>query len=239
MPGSPSTSVLSTPDARDQEMYIALVANDTVPTTIPKPVNVTSAENQAASATAVALTIDSVVLPTPIRPGQFLVFKDATGSYLFQATVAASGTVTELTGIPLEGIPDNSVAQFPARFELALNIDTSETTGTSTFSTFDHNGVSEVARGEGEQSITTGAGASYYNAGLETLIYAQRNGIDVCFVIENPNPDSDSFSSPPYEWGVGVVNDVSKSGGVNDKSQRTVGISVKNGMKFAAPVKAA
>jgi hypothetical protein len=222
-------------------MYVAIVPNDTTPGSMPAPVSITVNEvaGQPAAATAAAMTIDSATLPIAMQVGQRLVFKDATGSYLFEVTsVAPAGATTEITGIAREGVPDGATAQFPARFELALNIDTSETTGTTTFATFDHNGTSEVARGEGEQSITTGAGASYYNAGLETLIYAQRNGLDVVFVIETPNPDSDAFTTPPYEWGVGVVNDVSKSGGVNDKSTRTVGINVKGGLKSVAPVAA-
>jgi hypothetical protein len=239
MPGSPSTSVLATPDARQQEMYIALVANDTTPGSMPTPVDITAGAALSASATAASLTVDSVSLPIAMQVGQVLVFKDATGSYLFEVTTLAdSGTTTSITGIAREGIPDNAAAKFPSRFELATTMDTSETTGTSTFATFDHDGVSEVARGEGSQSITTGAGASYYNAGLETLVYAQRNSIDVVWIIEQPNPDSDAFSTPPYEWGVGVVNDVSKGGGVNDKSTRSVGISVKGGMKTVKPVAA-
>lgn len=240
MPGAPSTAVLTTPDARQQEMYVALVANDTTPGTMPVPVTLTAGAALTAGATAAALTIESVSLPIAMQVGQVLVFKDATGSYLFEVTtLAASGTTTTITGIAREGIPDEADAQFPARFELATSMDTSETTATSTFQTFDHNGISEVARGEGSQSITTGAGASYYNAGLETLIYAQRNGQDVVFLIEQPNPDSDAFSSPPYEFGVGVVNDISKGGGVNDKSTRTVGISVKGGIRTVKPIKAA
>ena len=239
MPGAPSTAVLTTPDARQQEMYVALVANDTVPGVMPVPVTLTAGAVYAASATAGSLTIESVALPIAIQPGQVLVFKDATGSYLFEVTaLSAAGTTTTITGIAREGIPDEAEALFPARFELATSMDTSETTATSTFQTFDHNGISEVARGEGSQSISTGAGASYYNAGLETLVYAQRNGQDVLFAIEQPNPDSDAFSLAPYEWGVGVVNDVSKGGGVNDKSTRTVGISIKGGIKAVKPIKA-
>jgi len=169
--------------------------------------------------------------------GQRLVFKHSTGSYLFECTaLEAAGATTEITGIAREGIPLGAVARFPARLELALNIDTSETTGTSTFATFDHDGISEVARGEGEQSITSGAGDSYYNAGLSTMVFAQRNGRDIVSVIELPNPDANAFAEPPYEWGVCVVNDVSKGGGVNDKSTRTLGLSIKGGIKSVAPV---
>jgi len=243
MPGAASGTVLATPDARTREMYVAIVPNDTTPTALPEPVNIVCNEPTTglpASATAAAMDIDSVSLPISIQVGQRLEFKNASGTYLFEVTtVAPSGTTTTITGIAREGIPDNAVAKFPTRLGLVLNIDTSETTGTSTFSTFDHDGTSEVARGEGEQSITSAAGASYYNAGLETIIYAQRNGVDICWIIEQPNPDGDAFSKPPYEWGVGVVNDVSSSGGVNDKLQRSLGISVKGGIKYAAPVKAA
>jgi hypothetical protein len=240
MPGAALNTVLATPDARRQEMFIALVANDTTPVAVPAPVNLTVVTPAvAAGAAAQAVTLTSATLPIALQVGQRLVFKHSTGSFLFECTtLAALGATTEITGIAREGIPIGAVAQFPARFELALNIDTSETTGTSTFATFDHDGISEVARGEGEQSITTGAGNSYYNAGLDTLVYAQRNGLDIGFVIETPNPDSNAFAEPPYEWGVGVVNDVSKGGGVNDKSTRTVGISIKGGLKYVAPVAA-
>jgi hypothetical protein len=171
-----------------------------------------------------------------MQVGQVLAFKHSTGTFLATCTTAeAAGTTTEIAVSCREGVPTGAVAQFPARLELALNIDTSETTGTTNFATFDHDGISEVARGEGEQSITTGAGASYYNAGLETLVYAQRNGQDIVFVIQNPNPDANAFATPPYEWGVGVVNDVSKGGGVNDKSTRTIGFNVKGGIKAVAP----
>jgi hypothetical protein len=237
MPGAPSTAVLTTPDARQQEMYVCLVANDTVPGTMPVPVEIEVGAVRAPGTTAAALTVESVALPIAIQPGQVLVFKDETGSYLYEVTtLTESGATTAITGIAREGIPDEAVAIFPSRFELATSLDTSETTATTTFQTFDHDGISEVARGEGSQSITTGAGASYYNAGLETLIFAQRNGQDVLFLIEQPNPDSDAFDSPPFEWGVGVVNDVSKSGGVNDKSTRSVGISIKGGIRSVKPV---
>jgi hypothetical protein len=169
--------------------------------------------------------------------GQRLEFRHSTGTFLFEvAANVASGAQTVISGIAREGVPAGAVARFPSRLGLVLNIDTSETTGTSTFSTFDHDGTSEVARGEGEQSITSSAGASYYNAGLDTIIHAQRNGLDICWLIEQPNPDAAAFATPPYEWGVGVVNDVSSSGGVNDKLQRSLGVSVKGGIKYAPPV---
>lgn len=242
MPGAALGNVLATPDARQREMYVALVANDSKPTVVPTPVNIICAETGglAAGATAADMDVDSVTLPIALQIGQDLEFKDATGTYLFEVTaVIAAGARTTITGIAREGIPDNATAQFPSRVGLVLNINTSETTGTSTFSTFDHDGTSEVARGEGEQSISSSAGASYWNAGLNTLKYAQRNGVDVAWVIEQPNPDADAFSAPPYEWGVGVVNDVSSSGGVNDKLQNSIGISVKGGIEYTHPVKAA
>lgn len=239
MPGAAAGTVLATPDARQREMYVAIVPNDTTPTSAPKPVTITiGATPMAAGTTGANVTVTSVVLPIALRVGQRLEFRHSTGTFLFEATAdIAAGTRTEITGIAREGIPAGATAQFPSRLGLALNIDTSETTGTTTFSTFDHDGTSEVARGEGEQSISSAAGASYYNAGLDTIIYAQRNGLDVCWLVEQPNPDAGNFSEPPYEWGVGVVNDVSSSGGVNDKLQRSIGISVKGGIKYAAPVK--
>jgi len=240
MPGPAAGLVLTTPDARQRELYAALIANDTVPSAMPAPVSITAGSAFSASATPGAVTVSSVVLPIDIRIGQVLEFKHSTGTFLFTATAAtAAGTRTSITGQAIEGIPSGAVAQFPARVGLVLNIDTSETTGTTTFSTFDHDGNSEVARGEGEQSISSAAGASYYNAGLQTLKNAQRSGVDVVWIVEQPNPDGASFSAPPYEWGVGVVNDVSSSGGVNDKLQNSIGLSVKGGIKTVVPVRAA
>ena len=241
MPGAAAGRVLSTPDARQRKSYVALIANDTSPTAAPKPVTITiGASAVAAGTTGAAVTVTSVTLPIDIRVGQRLEFEHATGRFLFEATEnIGAGAQTELTGIAREGIPADATCVFPARVGLMLNVDTSETTGTTQFSTFDHQGTSEVARGESEQSITSSAGASYYNAGLETVIYAQRNGLDVSWIIEQPNPDASSFEEPPYEWGVGVVNDVSSSGGVNDKLQRSLGISVKGGIQYTPPVKAA
>lgn len=238
MPGAALGSVLSTPDARQREMFAALIANDTSPSALPLPVTITvGATPMAAGTSGANVTVTSVTLPIAIQVGQVLEFEHSTGRFLFEATTAiAAGARTEITGIAREGLPAGATASFPARVGLVLNIDTSETTGTTTFSTFDHDGISEVSRGEGEQSITSAAGASYYNAGLATLKYAQRNGIDITWVVEQPNPDSDAFATPPYEYGVGVVNDVSSSGGVNDKLQNSIGISVKGGIKATAPV---
>jgi hypothetical protein len=239
MPGSATGIVLSTPDARQRELYAALIANDTVPIAAPIPVNLTIGATAVAAGTATAsVTITSSgSINIPVRAGQPLEFRHSTGTFLFEvASSSATGSITTINGIAREGVPVGAVAQFPARVGLLLSIDTSETTGTSTFSTFDHDGNSEVARGEGEQSISGSAGASYFNAGLATLKAAQRAGTDVTWLVEQPNPDASAFSAPPYEWGVGVVNDVSSSGGVNDKLQNSIGISVKGGIKTVAPV---
>lgn len=241
MPGAVSTEVLATPNARESVAYCALVANGTAPASYPTPVDVEIATGSAVTgaATAQAITITSVSLPIAMQVGQYLTFRDAAGSYLFEVTtLAASGTTTEITGIAIEDIPAGATAQFPEKFYLATQLDTTETTGTTTFATFDHAGTSETARGESTQSISSGAGDSYYNGGLQTLVYAQRNSKDVFFGIELPNPDADAFSTPPIEWCVGKVTDVSAAGGVNDKRTRTVNIAVDGGFRSVRPVAA-
>ena len=239
MPGAPLGSVLITPEARARELYVALVPNGTTPAAFPEPVTITVGATALAAGTApAALTVTSVTLPISIQAGQVLGFKNATGgTFLFEVTeAAAAGATTELTGIAREGIPAAAEAFYPARFELATSLDTSETTGTSTFETFDHTAGAEVSRGELTNSISTGAGAAYYNAGLETLKVAQRGGRDIAWVIEQPNPDSDAFDEPPYEWGVGIISDLSSAGGVADKLTRTVGIAIQGGINEVKPV---
>ncbi|MEM9116947.1 MAG: hypothetical protein AAGD09_03585 [Cyanobacteria bacterium P01_F01_bin.56] len=237
MPGTPSGDVITTPNAREIIAYNALLANGTVPTSYPAAVDLTINGAITASGTAQTITIDSATLPIAMQPGQFLLFRDSAGSYLAAVTaLQAAGATTTFTAIARENIPDTAVATFPARFYLATQMDTSETTGTTTFQTFDHGGTSETARGESSQSISSGAGDSYYNAGLRTLVYAQRNGIDVMFAMEQPNPDSNVFTtSPPIEWVVGKVTDVSAAGGVNDKRTRTVNVAVDGGIREVAP----
>jgi hypothetical protein len=240
MPGPANTSVLTTPNAREIEAYTAIIPNGTVPASYPEPVAITIDGAITGAATAQAVTIDSASLPIAIQVGQFLTFRDAAGTYLLEVTTAVdSGAQTEITGIAIEDIPDNATASFPEKFYLPTQMDTSETTGTTTFATFDHGGTSETARGESSQTINSGAGDSYYNGGLRTLIYAQRNALDVMFAMVQPNPDSDAFDDAPVEWVVGKVTDVSSAGGVNDKRTRTVSIAVDGGIRYVRPVAAA
>lgn len=237
MPGPANTDVLSTPNAREIVSYAALIANGTIPTSYPAPVDLTIDGAITANASPQTITIDSATLPIAMQVGQFLTFRDSAGTYLAEVTtLAAAGTTTTFTAKALENIPDDAVASFPEKFYLATQMDTSETTGTTTFATFDHGGTSEVARSESSQTINSGAGDSYYNGGLRTLIYAQRNSQDVMFAMEQPNPDSDVFTTnPPIEWVVGKVTDVSAAGGVNDKRTRTVSIAVDGGIRYVDP----
>jgi hypothetical protein len=239
MPGAALGSVLTTPNAREIVSHVALIVNGAVPSSYPAPVTLTVGGTAVTAGTSAAtVTFASAVLPIAVQPGQFLAFRHSTGTFLAEvAALKAAGAQTTLSVIALEGIPSGAVAQFPDKFFLATTMDTSETTASTTFQTFDHGGTSENARGESSQSISTGAGDSYWNSGLRTLVYAQRNGIDVMFAMVQPALSG--FSSPPVEWVVGKVTDVSAGGGVNDKRTRTVSIAVDGGIRYVQPVAAA
>lgn len=236
MPGSASGTVLATPDADLRKGYCALVANDTVPSSYPTPVDLTIATGNAvtASTSAQTITIDSATLPIAMQVGQFLTFKDSAGSYLVEVTaLLAAGAQTEITGISRENIPVGATAEFPCRLEVLTDLSSSETTATEEFDSYDHT-VSEVSRGALTQSYTGTLGGGYYNAGVQTSLYAQRNKKDMLLAVVKPNPDSDTFTtSAPIDWAVGVVNDMSESD--SGKLLNSFGFSVKGGIKTVAP----
>jgi hypothetical protein len=238
MPGTAPEVALATPDVKDQEMYVFIVPNNTAPSTLTVPVTITADGSTpiTGSATAQTIAVDSVALPQPIQVGQYLCFNSAAdGRYLFKVTAVATGTVTELTGIAIEGIPDDATAEFPSRMQGQLSLETSETTGTNTFATWDHDAGADVSRGDASNSLTSSASDGYYNAGMQTIIYASRNGLDVGFVIEIPNEDATAFATPPYDYGVGIVTDVSKTDS-NGKMARSLGISVRGAITRTDPV---
>ena len=239
MPGLAPEVALATPDVKDQEMYLFIVPNNTAPSTLTQPVTIIADGTTpiTGSATAQTITVDSIALPQPVQVGQFLCFNSpADGRYLFEVTAVATGTVTELTGIAIEGIPDNATAEFPTRMQGQLSLETSETTGTNTFATWDHSGA-DVSRGDGSNSLTSSASDGYYNAGMQTLIYASRNGLDMGFVIEIPNEDATSFATPAYDYGVGIVTDTSRTDS-NGKMARSLGISIRGSITRTRPVAA-
>jgi hypothetical protein len=240
MPGAPSGSPLVAADSRNQELFVALIANATTPASAPQPVDIVlnEASGVTASATAQAIAIDSATLPIPIQVGQWILFRDAAGSYPFKVTtLAAAGATTELTGIAYEDIPDNATAQFPTPAFLAQEFSTSDTTGTTSFSSFDHDGSSDTARGESEQSVSFSIGSQpLYNCGEETLLYAKNNEIDVVMLNYLPNPDANTYTTNgPIEWFTGLVTDLSRSGANNEKMIRSASIGVRGGFRFVDP----
>lgn len=240
MPGTVS-GALSTNNARDQLMRIALIANGTTPTSRIVPVNIEIAAGSpvTGSNSAQAITVESVTLPTAIEVGQFLLFGDgAAGRVLFEATTRiAAGTVTEITGIMAEDAAAGFTADFPILFNGVGEISLGETTALQTFAMFSHGGSSDVARGESTDTLSaSGAGVSYYAAALNTVVEAKRLGRDLYVEVEDTNPNPDVFiAHGPIEWSIGIVDDVSKSGADGDKLTRTVSMQLSGGIRRVNP----
>lgn len=238
MPASPIGSTIAAAEARDQRLYVALIANSTVPTTVPEPVNLTIATSAVVGGTAgQEVTVTSVVLPIPMQVGQELLFRHSTGSFKAKVNlVEAAGTTTAINLIALEDIPIGAVAQFPTPLFLAQEYSTSDTTGTNTFSSFDHGGTSDSSRGESEQSVSFSMAESFYNSGARTLLYGKENEQDVVLLNYQPNPDSNAFSKAPIEWLVGKVTDMSRAGANGDKQIYSASITVDGGFRRVDPV---
>ena len=240
MPAAPSGSTLAASEARDQKLYVALIANSTVPPTVPKPVSLTvDTGGVTGNAASQTITIESVVLPISVRIGQELLFRNAAGSYKAVVTAnTASGTTTSLAVRALENIPAGAVAQFPTPLFLAQEYSTSDTTGTNTFSSFDHGGTSDTSRGDSEQSVSFSMAETFYNTGARTLLYAKEKEQDVVLINIQPNPDANAFAEAPVEWLVGKVTDMSRSGANGDKQTYSASIAVDGGFRRVEPVKA-
>jgi hypothetical protein len=239
MPAAPLGSTISAAESRDQKLYVALIANGTVPSSVPTPVNLVIASGAiTGSATAQAITITSVSLPIGMRVGQELLFRDAAGSYKAVVTTAAgSGTTTSFTARALENIPLGATAQFPTPLFLAQEYSTSDTTATNSFSSFDHGGSSDSSRGESEQSVSFSMADSFYNSGARTLLYGKEFEQDVVLINIKPNPDANVFSTAPIEWLVGKVTDMSLAGANGDKQIYSASITVDGGFRRVNPVK--
>lgn len=238
MPAAPLGSTIAAAEARDQKLYVALVANSTVPSSVPEPVNITIATNAVNGGTsAQEVTVTSVSLPISMRVGQELLFRHATGSFKARCSMTeAAGTTTSINLVCLEDIPIGAVAQFPTPLFLAQEYSTSDTTGTTTFSSFDHGGSSDTSRGESEQSVSFTMAESFYNSGARTLLYAKEKEQDVVVLNYQPNPDANAFSKAPIEWLVGKVTDMSRSGANGDKQTYSASISVDGGFRRVDPV---
>ena len=239
MPAAPTGSTLAAAEARDQKLYVALIANGTVPSTVPEPVDMTIASGGVTgSATAQSITIESATLPIPMRVGQELLFRNAAGSYKAVVTVTATaGAQTSFTARALENIPAGAVARFPTPLFLAQEYSTSDTTSTNTFSSFDHGGSSDSSRGESDQSVSFSVAETYYNSGARTLLYAKEKEQDVALINIQPNPDANAFSKAPIEWLVGKVTDMSRAGANGDKQIYSASIQVDGGFRRVEPVK--
>lgn len=228
-------------EAKTQDdTYVALIANNTTPPNRVAPVDLVIAAASAVtgSPTAQAITIVSVATTLDILPGQFLSFEGDVGSYLVEITAiaAASGTLTEITGIAAENIPVGATAKFPARVELAGEISNTDTTSTSTISTFDHEGSGQSVRGDSEQSLSLTIPYSPYNAGIKTLIKAKRTEQDIYYESQVSNPDGSVYTNNgEVEWCVGKVTDVSRSGANGSELSHSVSISVDGGFKEVRP----
>jgi hypothetical protein len=240
MPASPLGSTLAAAEARDQKLYVALIANATVPITVPKPVALTIATTAVTGGTAPqSITITSATLPIPMQVGQELLFRHSTGSFKVKVTtLEPSGAQTNFSGIALEDIPIGAVAEFPTPLFLAQEYSTSDTTSTNTFSSFDHGGTSDSSRGESEQSVSFSMAETYYNSGARTLLYAKENEQDVTLINIQSNPDANAFSEPPIEWLVGKVTDMSRSGANGDKQTYSASITVDGGFRRVEPTPA-
>lgn len=238
MPASPLGSTISASEARDQKLFAALIANGTVPSVPPAPVDLTVATAAAASsATPQAITITSANLPIPMQVGQELLFRDAAGSYKAKVTtLAPAGATTTFTAIALEDIPIGAVAQFPTPLFLAQDYSTSDTTATTTFSSFDHGGTSDSSRGESDQSVSFSVAETFYNSGARTLLYGKENEQDVLLYNIQPNPDANAFSEAPVEWLVGKVTDMSRAGSNGEKQIYSATVQVDGGFRRVDPV---
>ena len=240
MPAAPSGSTLAASEARDQKLYVAIIANGTVPSNVPEPVNLEIATGGVTgSATSQTITINSATIPIALRIGQQLLFRNAAGSYKAVVTAnTAAGATTTIAAVALENIPAGAVAQFPTPLFLAQEYSTSDTTGTNTFSSFDHGGTSDSSRGESEQSVSFSVAETFYNSGARTLLYAKENETDVALINIQPNPDANAFSKAPIEWLVGKVTDMSRAGANGDKQIYSASITVDGGFRRVDPVKA-
>jgi len=240
MPASPVGSTIAASEARDQQLFVALIANGTVPSAAPAPVSLTIATSAVTgSATAQEITITSATLPIAIQIGQELLFRHSTGSFKAVATaVVAAGARTALTVRALEDMPIGAVAQFPTPLFLAQEFSTSDTTAINTFSSFDHGGTSDSSRGESDQSVSFSVAESFYNSGARTLLYGKENEQDVVLYNRQANPDSDAFATAPVEWLVGKVTDMSRAGANGDKQIYSATIQVDGGFRRVDPVAA-
>ena len=237
MPASPLGSTLSAAEARDQQLFVAIVPNGTVPAAPPDPVTLTiAATAPTGSDTPQTITITSVTLPIGMRIGQELLFRDAAGSYKAVVTAnVAAGATTTFTALALEDIPVDATAQFPTPLFLAQEYSTSDTTAINTFSSFDHGGTSDSSRGESDQSVSFSVAETFYNSGARTLLYAKENELDVTLYNRQPNPDAGAFSTAPVEWLVGKVTDMSRAGANGDKQIYSATIQVDGGFRRVDP----
>lgn len=240
MPGTVA-GALSTDNARDQKMRIALIANGTTPVgrIVPVDIEIATGSPVTGNNTAQTITVTSVTLPTAIEVGQFLLFGDGTaGRVLFEATERIpAGAVTEITGIMAEDAAAGFSADFPILLDGVGEISLGETTALSTFSMFSHGGSSDVARGESTDTLSSsGAGVSYYAAALKTVVEAKRLGRDLYVEVEGTNPNPDLFTTHgPIDWSVGIVDDVSQAGADGDKLTRTVSMQLSGGIRRVNP----
>lgn len=214
MPGvSKSATVpLLMVESRETKFFAALVANNTGVTSRITPITLTLTAEFSATASATTATNTASGAPgRPILSGTPLLFVDSAGSYL--ARVAAdSSTGSGLSLTATETIPNGAAAVWPPEVDLV----TDHTLGTQTTinneSTYQHKGSGQAARGDTSRTFNLTCRLSDYSAGQKLLTYSVDNEQDIYLEVQQPNPDSNAFSTPPIRFGVAKMSDGSQSG---------------------------
>ena len=221
MPGVGTAGPLLMVDARESDIYGALVANNTsVPGRL-EPITLTLTAAFTATTTATAATNTASAAPTiAIRAGTPLQFKDAAGSYIaIVGTDSATGAGIEITAA--EDIPNGAIAEWPVRLDLVTDHTQGVQTTLNNVSTYDHIGSGESARADTTRTFSSTANVSPYSAGQRLLNRAANQELDIYLEVRDPNPDATVFATPPLSFGIARMSDASVSGTNGQKLSRT------------------
>ena len=239
MPGVATGNPLIAPQSRDIEARLALITNGTKPTARIGSVTITEAAagGTVSAGTGVSLTTTSFTPAIPILAGTFLAFKDSAGTYLAKVdtTIPASAT-TSITITLYEDLPQGAAATWPVKLDLLTDFSSTDTTGTNSFSSFDHSGTAQVARGNSEQSFSLSGGYSWYSDGIQTILYAKRTETDIYIERQLPNPDANAFTTnTEVEWAAGIVTDASRPGQNEQVVNFNATVSISGGFEILDP----
>jgi len=212
MPGvARSAGALRLVEARQTKGRVAILGTGVSVSARVTPVTLTNDALVSAGATATMTLSTSITPDIALEVGQIVQFGDDDGVYPARVrTRFTTGTSFEIEAF--EDIPASATASFPPELDLLTDLSDSGSTGTSSVSVFKSVGAGETSRDTTERTASATGFSSFYDAGGETVIKAFDSEADVYFEIEEPSPDSSTYTTNgKIFWGIAVINDLSRN----------------------------